>query len=720
MRTDGNKIITTILMALLCIATFSSFFGTRLLGEEAYEAGAVLTGVTYDQGIDTDEDGAYNYLEIGVEVNVTTVGYYNLQANGLTNDLGYINVWANPSTFLVIGIQVIDFRFEGVTIYISGLNPANISSIILYDANYVTLGELHEVPLSRAYSYAEFDAPGAILTGAIYDKGVDNDDNGAFDFLDVGVEVDVTEAGDYNIQAYSILQEDSILQEGYRPIDVSDSQSAYLDFGIHVVHLHLDGAKIFSSGLGIARISSIYLYDKDYISLGELHEIPLSRVYLYTEFDAPGASLTGVIYDQGVDTDGDGFFNFLEIGVEVSVAEAGEYNVQAYGLLARGFGYIPVGDSQSASLEIGTLVIYLRFDGATIYSSGLDPNFVSSISLYGADFEPLGELNEIPLSRTYSYSEFGEAIPTSVGVKAGDWAKYNFTGTWQSTDPSATEPPQIEMLREIEWVKFEVQSVSNTYITILQRHHYKNGTDQSTPPMSSDIAAQFITAVIPSNLSGGDVIPGTAAPLNSTISRSYAGSNRVVNCMDYSGSLFGMNTTQTMYWDKATGMLCEMFMEISMPTNSYVTTTSTSLVMIETNLWKIATELSCSVSKSAIIEGDSIVVSGSLRATLSGKTVTLTYRRPDGSTLNRAVTTGSDGSYSDSYTPDATGSWSVAASWEGDSTHSGAISLSKSFSVTPKSFIETPLGIATIGGGITAVVIIAIVLIFRKRKGKRT
>ena len=427
--------------------------------------------------------------------------------------------------------------------------------------------------------------------------------------------------------------------------------------------------------------------------------------------------MTGTIYDQGVDTDGDGFFNFIEIGVEVRVAEAGDYNIQAYGLVARGYGYIHVGDSQSTFLDVGILVIYLRFNGAMIYSSGLDPSFISSISLYGVDFEPLGELYEIPLSRTYSYSEFGAAIPVSVGVEAGDWAKYNITGTWQSTDSSAAEPSQIEQLREIEWVKFEIQSVSNTHITILQTYHYKNGTDQSSPPMSGDIATQFITIVIPSDLSEYDVIPGTAAPINSTISRSYAGANRVVNFLGYSGSFFGMNTTQIMYWDKATGMLCEMFMEISMPTNSFVATTSTSLVMIETNLWKMATDLSCSVSKNTLTEGDSTVVSGSLSATLSGKTVTLTYKRPDGSTLNRTATTGSDGSYSDSYTPAATGMWSVTASWEGDSMHNGATSSSQSFTVTPKPFIDTPLGMATVGGGITIVVIIAIVLVLRKRKG---
>ncbi|MEM1582786.1 MAG: hypothetical protein QXK89_09820 [Candidatus Bathyarchaeia archaeon] len=66
----------------------------------------------------------------------------------------------------------------------------------------------------------------------------------------------------------------------------------------------------------------------------------------------------------------------------------------------------------------------------------------------------------------------------------------------------------------------------------------------------------------------------------------------------YSGSFFGMNMTQVTYWDKSTGILCEMFMEISMLTDIYITTILTSQKMIETSLWKITTEVSCSVSKS--------------------------------------------------------------------------------------------------------------------------
>ncbi|MCW4020252.1 MAG: hypothetical protein NWF14_03365, partial [Candidatus Bathyarchaeota archaeon] len=62
--------------------------------------------------------------------------------------------------------------------------------------------------------------------------------------------------------------------------------------------------------------------------------------------------------------------------------------------------------------------------------------------------------------------------------------------------------------------------------------------------------------------------------------------------------------------------------------------------------------------------------------------ITLTYKKPDGSMLDRTVTTGSGGSYVDYYKPDTAGSWSVTATWHGDSAFEGASSLPISFTIT--------------------------------------
>lgn len=98
----------------------------------------------------------------------------------------------------------------------------------------------------------------------------------------------------------------------------------------------------------------------------------------------------------------------------------------------------------------------------------------------------------------------------------------------------------------------------------------------------------------------------------------------------------------------------------------------------------IPTTITCEVSKDKITQGDSITVSGSISPKRADVTVTLSYTQPDGSIISRTTTTKSDGTYSDSYKPDAVGTWSVSASWAGDDTYGGSSSTSKSFTVEEK------------------------------------
>ena len=104
-------------------------------------------------------------------------------------------------------------------------------------------------------------------------------------------------------------------------------------------------------------------------------------------------------------------------------------------------------------------------------------------------------------------------------------------------------------------------------------------------------------------------------------------------------------------------------------------------VGVPVTVTKISTTVACSVSPSEVTEGGSVTVSGSTNPAVTSAAITLTYKKPDATTFTRAVTTGSGGSYSDTYKPDAAGSWSVSASWAGDSTHEGTSSLSTSFTV---------------------------------------
>jgi peptide/nickel transport system substrate-binding protein len=112
--------------------------------------------------------------------------------------------------------------------------------------------------------------------------------------------------------------------------------------------------------------------------------------------------------------------------------------------------------------------------------------------------------------------------------------------------------------------------------------------------------------------------------------------------------------------------------------------------------------LSCTLSSTQIIEGDSITITGSITPPLTGRNVTLTYQPPSGSASTRKATTDSNSEYSDTYMPSTLGSWMVTASWDGDATYIEASSATRIFTVS--SVPEAPpciIATATFGSELT-------------------
>ena len=131
------------------------------------------------------------------------------------------------------------------------------------------------------------------------------------------------------------------------------------------------------------------------------------------------ASLTGtVVGDWGVDADGDGAFDYLELGVEVNVTDSGDYEVEIWGLLDSGHNYISVSGHKSEYLDAGIQVVNVSLYGPTIYASGLNPVNVSEIALYSVEYVPpleymrhwLGSVYDVRLSQEYFYTEFDSPL----------------------------------------------------------------------------------------------------------------------------------------------------------------------------------------------------------------------------------------------------------------------------------------------------------------------
>jgi len=194
-----------------------------------------------------------------------------------------------------------------------------------------------------------------------------------------------------------------------------------------------------------------------------------------------------------------------------------------------------------------------------------------------------------------------------VGVKVGDWAKYEVTHNYTTNDPNYQ--PQFA---DIEYFKTEVLSVTGMNITFQTTTYFKNGTEMSKvmwididsgsiggPPPWIFVQAFFFIAA---NLTAGDT-------LRPDPSSYVAGAEREVNfvCRRSTFSIirltpprekFIFDSTTYMFWDRATGALVEANQTrtttcIELDLNNhplpggyvYVTNIFTQMTMKETNIW---------------------------------------------------------------------------------------------------------------------------------------
>ena len=147
------------LISLLLISTVLLFL-VQLSPVSAQDQLARFTGTIYDEGVDTDGDGAFDYLSLGVEVNVTSAATYRVDAGGLYDSTyNFVSVLTDNTTYLDVGIQVVYIALNGTDIYASGVNPSLLAGIKLYDEADTEIDAIYDLSLSTQYLYTEFQLP---------------------------------------------------------------------------------------------------------------------------------------------------------------------------------------------------------------------------------------------------------------------------------------------------------------------------------------------------------------------------------------------------------------------------------------------------------------------------------------------------------------------------------------------------------------------------------
>jgi len=178
----------------------------------------------------------------------------------------------------------------------------------------------------------------------------------------------------------------------------------------------------------------------------------------------------------------------------------------------------------------------------------------------------------------------------AVGVKADDWAKYTLDFTLDL--PEGVSTIGFEQFEDVEWLKMLVETVSGNTITGKTVIHYMNGTEDEEG-FSGEVGISQDGFIVEANLAEGDSAPipfgfTGAMTINGTESRKYAGASREVNYVRLSVSETTVTGDLEAYWDKLTGVVCEMSMSVSGEIEGESYSMSLDFKMTETSMWEAA------------------------------------------------------------------------------------------------------------------------------------
>jgi pimeloyl-ACP methyl ester carboxylesterase len=229
------------------------------------------------------------------------------------------------------------------------------------------------------FALAAVSASASRFVGAYKDAGIDTNGNGLFDQLVVEAEVTVTDSTAYRI--LGVLMD----SKGNRH---EASIVTMLTEGSQMVHLAFDGSALHRNGIdGPYRLIVVRLAEEgadplELMPVDEVLDAHLTQVYSHKAFEHSPLLLTGEGSSVGVDTDGNGRFDRVDVRIGMALDVGGFYQWSAR--LADREGAELGFHAGSGNLSAGQDELTFRFPGEPIGRNGLDgPYYVSDLLLFG-------------------------------------------------------------------------------------------------------------------------------------------------------------------------------------------------------------------------------------------------------------------------------------------------------------------------------------------------
>lgn len=370
---------------------------------------AQLSGVYTDAGVDTDNNGQLDVLRITVGVTVTAPGAYQV-VGWLQSGTGANLAWAYATATMSAGAQQLQLDFDGKLLRLQGENgPYKLAHIELRageDGDVVDSAD--NAYTTAAYAASSFVAPAVTYTGVYADNGVDGNSNGLFDALNVNVGVQVNAAGSYTLVGWLYAADGN-------PIPGAVATTAFSSSGTQT--LQFDGKSIrWQRKNGPYTVRDLEVRDASQARVAFLAQAYTTpTAYTATQFESGGAEIDATAYrDHGIDRNGDGLYDLLQISSTIHATSAGLYHLSAS--LKDQAGQSITDIAQDVTLNTGNNAVPLDFPGGVIRQHGVDgPYQLTQVILTTQGGDVIDQQARAAMTQPYTATAFAFPLVALAG-----------------------------------------------------------------------------------------------------------------------------------------------------------------------------------------------------------------------------------------------------------------------------------------------------------------
>jgi pimeloyl-ACP methyl ester carboxylesterase/subtilisin-like proprotein convertase family protein len=367
-------------------------------GKESYILSAFFTGTSIEMESTLDQTGYHRNDPVIIRATLTNTGTAIVSANVSA-------VIAYPDQHTVTVALIDDGTGEDTTandgIYTGVFTDTAQSGLyrILVNADKAATPTLALVSQSTSS-----------FSGTFNDFGNDTNGDGLFEDLVITVGLNASVTTNYRIYGELFDNKGALITTAFA--------EGVLNAGNPTAELHFNGEQIFQHGVnGPYTLHVVRLAEDDgfaVLPLDELENAYTTKAYNYTQFQNAAIAIPGTGSDRGVDTNGNGLFDLLEIDLNVFVKTAGNYQWSMRLADPNGTELgVAVG---SGALTAGANTVKLQFDGRVIGRNGVDGPYVVSDVLIFSSVDSAA-IFQAYATQPYNFKQFERVIAPDLVVQ---------------------------------------------------------------------------------------------------------------------------------------------------------------------------------------------------------------------------------------------------------------------------------------------------------------